>query len=486
LDVPCATWGPNGEQSSKSDRSTLDQFAALRIVGPAPVVRISSTFVASRHVDATPLASDNGASYASADATPERFSERIMNANRIHVADQRSFLDQRLQSLDAYRGLIMIALAFNGFGLRETARNHLKVSPDSRLWQTVLYQFEHVEWVGCAFWDMIQPSFMFMVGVSMAYSYVKRQERGDSWSRMFGHAIWRSLVLALLGIFLISNGGRSTEWSLMCVLTQIGLGYPFLFLLWNRPRWLQMLAAGGLLAGTWLMYVTYPTKGIDLTAGAPEFDITAGWAQKNLAGLDPAWHKSSNVGRAVDLRLLNLFPRDEPYEFNDGGYQTINFIPSLATMIFGLMCGELLRSNRTARAKVLLLVVGGIGGIAAGLVWHWQGVPLVKRIWTPSWALFSSGLCSLILAILFTVIDVVGWRKWSFPLVVVGMNSIAVYVMGMLLRPWTASTLRTHFGQDLFQILGSANEPFVRMTLVGLMFWLACLWMYRNKIFIRI
>jgi predicted acyltransferase len=84
------------------------------------------------------------------------------------------------------------------------------------------------------------------------------------------------------------------------------------------------------------------------------------------------------------------------------------------------------------------------------------------------------------------VIDVVRWRSWSFPLVVVGMNSIAIYVMGMLLRPWTASTLQTHFGQNVFRWLGEANEPFVRMTLVGLVFWLACWWMYRKKIFIRI
>ena len=78
---------------------------------------------------------------------------------------------RRLQSLDVYRGLIMVTLAFNGFGLAATARNHLKSAPDSSFWQAVYHQFEHVEWIGCSFWDLIQPSFMFMVGVSMAYSY---------------------------------------------------------------------------------------------------------------------------------------------------------------------------------------------------------------------------------------------------------------------------------------------------------------------------
>ena len=85
---------------------------------------------------------------------------------------------RRLLSLDAYRGLIMVSLAFQGFGLRETAGNHLATNPDSSLWQTVHYQFSHVPWTGCGYWDLIQPSFMFMVGVSMAWSYAKRSGMG--------------------------------------------------------------------------------------------------------------------------------------------------------------------------------------------------------------------------------------------------------------------------------------------------------------------
>ncbi len=141
----------------------------------------------------------------------------------------------RLQALDAYRGLIMISLAFVAFGLRGTAENHLATAPDSGFWKLISRQFEHVDWAGMGYWDMIQPSFMFMVGVSMAYSYVRRQREGQSWVRMFGHACWRSVALVALGIFLTSNGSRGgTNWQFMNVLSQIGLGYPFLFLLWGR------------------------------------------------------------------------------------------------------------------------------------------------------------------------------------------------------------------------------------------------------------
>jgi heparan-alpha-glucosaminide N-acetyltransferase len=394
---------------------------------------------------------------------------------------------QRLHSLDTYRGLIMVTLAFNGFGLFATADRHLKAEGDSSFWQTIHHQFEHVDWAGCAYWDLIQPSFMFMVGAAMAYSYLKRREAGQSYLRMLGHAVARSFILIFLGIFLISNGQPKTEWSLMNVLSQIGLGYTFLFLLWNRPVIVQGLAAVAILVGTWLLYVNYEGAGVNLETGAPAVGISKEWAQQHLADIPPAWHKNANVGHAIDLWLVNQLPVATPYRFNRGGYQTINFLPALATMLFGLMCGELLRSARPARQKLWILLIAGLGGLLLGQVLHLTGVcPIVKRIWTPAWAIFSTGWCCLILAALYGTIDVLGWRRWTFPLLVVGMNSIAIYCMSMTLKGWTARTWQTHFGPDLFKSWGVLNEPFLQATLVGLAFWLACLWMYRQKIFVRI
>jgi predicted acyltransferase len=396
-------------------------------------------------------------------------------------------VQQRLRSLDAYRGLIMIMLAFVGFGLAKTAALHLEQDPDAAFWTGVQYQFSHAPWVGCAFWDLIQPSFMFMVGVSLAFSYAKRQSLGHSSRRLLGHAAWRSVVLVLLGVFLSSNWSSTTNWTLVNVLTQIGLGYTFLFLLWNRPPIVQAGAAVAILIGTWVAFTAYPNAGVDLESGAPEVGVPAEWAQEHLVGVPRAWHKNANLAHAVDVRLLNLLPREEPFEFNNGGYQTLNFVPSLATMLIGLMCGELLRSQRRAGWKLLILVGGGLAGLAIGQLLNTTGVcPIVKRIWTPSWALFSTGWCCLILAALYGVIDVAGYRRWAFPLVVVGMNSIAMYCMGMLLKPWTERTLQTHLGQNVFQLLGTMYEPMVQSTMIGLVFWFVCLWMYRQKIFVRI
>lgn len=395
-------------------------------------------------------------------------------------------VEERLLSLDAYRGFIMIALAFNGFGLAQTASNHLEKNPDSSFWQFLKFQFSHVEWEGCAFWDMIQPSFMFMVGVSMAYSYVKRQRRGDSWGSMFGHALVRSLVLILLGVFLSSTSSKSTNWVFMNVLSQIGLGYPFLFLMWGRHVAVQFVVVALLLVGTGLLYTNFETAGIDLEKGDKSVGIEAEWAQTHLTGVPPTWHKNANVGHAVDLKVLNWFKREKPFEFNGGGYQTINFIPALATMLLGLICGELLRVSWTGGRKVAYMVGLGAALFCLGWAGDAAGWPIIKRLWTPTWALYSTGICCWILAGLYGVIDVLGFRAWSMFLVVVGMNSIAIYMMGQLLRNWTAKQLEIHVGSWLFEWLGPAYVPMLTATSVGMAFWLVCFWMMRNKIFIRV
>jgi predicted acyltransferase len=443
-------------------------------------------------------------------SVPETFAERdvkpcsdilkreVCNVANGNTSDDRSdFQQQRLHSLDAYRGLIMISLSFVGFGLAKTAGNHLKENPDSAFWQGVQYQFSHAQWVGCAFWDLIQPSFMFMVGVSMAYSYAKRQRLGHSYQRMLGHAIWRSIVLILLSIFLMSQWRDSTSWTFMNVLAQMGLAYPFLFLLWGRRVRTQALAATLILLATWVAYELYPNAGIDLTTGAPEAGVTKEWAEEHLEGVRASWHKNANIGHAIDLVVLNCFPRPEPFEFSSGGYQTINFIPSLVTMLFGLMCGELLRSGQSSGRKLLFLTAAGVSGLALGQLMNVTGFcPIVKRIWTPSWALFSGGWCCLILAGLYAVIDVLRWRRWSYPLIVVGMNSIVMYYMSMSFKPWTARQLQTHLGKDIFKLktywidasslINPAYEPTVQAVMVGLMLWLVCFYLYRHKIFIRI
>jgi predicted acyltransferase len=166
----------------------------------------------------------------------------------------------RLVGLDAYRGLVMLAMASSGFAFTKVARQF----PDSPTWRTLAYQFEHVPWRGCSFWDLIQPSFMFMVGVALPFSYASRRAQGQSQATLFGHALWRSLVLVALGVFLSSTSSKQTNYTFANVLCQIGLGYMVVFLLLGRSPRVQMATALTILAGYWLFFATYPVPGSGL------------------------------------------------------------------------------------------------------------------------------------------------------------------------------------------------------------------------------
>lgn len=386
---------------------------------------------------------------------------------------------QRLASLDAYRGFVMICLAASGFGIPQAAKNF----PESSFWQAAALQFEHIPWVGCAFWDLIQPSFMFMVGVALPFSLHRRRAAGDSSIGLWGHACWRALVLVLLGIALSSIGQKQTNFTFVNVLTQIGLGYALLFLIAFWPTWLQWLTAVLILAGYWAWFATYPLP-------PPNFDYTlvgmpADWPL--LTGFEAHWQKNMNAAAAFDVWFMNLFPRPEPFLFNGGGYQTLNFIPSLATMLFGVLAGDFIRRNTNRWKVVGVLVVGGLLGLASGLALNtFDLCPLVKRIWTPSWALYSTGWTVLMLAAFYLVIDIIGLRRWSFPLQVAGMNSIALYIMGQTLRPFTRETLNTHLGSQWVNLFGENYAPIVQSCGILLVFWIFVYWLYRQRVFLKI
>ena len=164
----------------------------------------------------------------------------------------------RLVSLDAYRGFIMLVLASGGFAIAEVAKSF----PDSPLWQFLGYEFEHVPWTGCSFWDLIQPSFMFMVGAAIPYSHASRIAKGQSSFRMAAHVLYRSVVLLLLGVFLASSSSSFTRTHFIFtnVLAQIGLGYAFVYLLVNRSFAFQLLIVLVILVGYWYVFFNQPVQ----------------------------------------------------------------------------------------------------------------------------------------------------------------------------------------------------------------------------------
>jgi predicted acyltransferase len=388
--------------------------------------------------------------------------------------------DARLRSVDAYRGLVMLAMASGGiatFGSLSGA--------DAGSWsiplELLLQQFDHVPWRGSVFWDLIQPSFMFLVGVSMPFSYSRRRARGDSWLRLFGHALLRSLILIALAVFLASNGSRQTNYTFTNVLGQIGLGYAFVFLLLGRPPAVQLAAAVLILFADWLLFALYPLPSRDFPHGL----FGANEPQLMMRGFFAHWNKNSNVAAAFDRLFLNLFPRpsDNPFHFDPGGYATLNFIPSIATMIFGVLAGELLRSKPWQVGKAQILLLAGAVLWMFGLFLDATVCPVVKRIWTPSWVIASTGWTCWMLAAFYWVIEDCGLRRWSLPLAVVGANSIAIYLMAQLMKPFVAASIRTHFGREVFD---GPSGPVVKGLSILAVLWLICVWLYKRKIFIKI
>jgi predicted acyltransferase len=383
-------------------------------------------------------------------------------------------------SIDAYRGFVMFLMMAEVLHLPRVAA----AVPESGFWKFLAWHQTHVEWFGCTLHDLIQPSFSFLVGVALPFSIASRVARGQTQGKMIGHALWRALILVFLGVFLRSVGRSQTNFTFEDTLSQIGLGYGFLFVCGLRSVKTQWIVLGSVLIGCWLAFALYPVPG-------PDFDyarvgVPPDWAY-HATGLAAHWNKNSNLAWAFDTWFLNLFPREREFLFNGGGYATLSFVPTLGTMLLGLIAGGWLRRPHGATDARVRFCIAGLALLAAGWLVHKTGLcPSVKRIWTPAWVLFSGGWCFLLLGAFHAVLDLARTRSWAFPLMVIGANSIAAYCMAHLIDTFIISSLRTHLGRSAFAMFGNAYEPLLTGGGVLLVLWLILFWMYRRRIFLRI
>ena len=284
-------------------------------------------------------------------------------------------------AVDTYRGFVMLLMMAEVLELARVAAAY----PGNWFWAFLGWNQTHVTWAGCSLHDTIQPGFSFLVGVALPYSIASRIAKGGTFWKMFAHALWRSLLLTFLGVFLRSTHSTMTNFTFEDTLSQIGMGYPFLFLLGFRPAKWQWGALTAILVGYWLAWALYPLPG-------PNFNWQAVFVPPDwhhYTGFAAHWDKNSNLGNAFDQWYLNLYPRVKPFVANDGGYLTLSFIPTLGTMILGLIAGRWLRES-APQVPVKKMIVAGVIGVAAGALLHFTGIcPVVKRIWTPSWVLFQ-------------------------------------------------------------------------------------------------
>jgi predicted acyltransferase len=348
---------------------------------------------------------------------------------------------RRYLALDAYRGFIMLLLVSDGFGLAA-----LRDNPD---WHRVASWFDHVPWEGAVFWDIIQPAFMFMVGVAMPFALAKRVSQGASHRDNLRHVVVRSVRLIILSQILMWVGrGRITP-QLINVLSQIAFTYLLSFFIMQWKWRYQVITAFGFLALWTALLFAFP-------------------------GPDGPFSRTGSVGLVVDRAIFH-------YDY-DPAYSTLNFIPSTVWTLAGVWAGRLLMNARSHVASLKVLAGGMLLSFALGLALR-PWIPMIKQLCTPSFIFYSLGWVLLMLIGFYWLIEMRGYKRPVFPLVVLGMNSIFIYSLGQLLHGWldravTVFTFR-------FGFLGTFG-PVAQSCTVLVIMWYLCYWLYQRKIFLKV
>ncbi|TDB67316.1 acyltransferase family protein [Arundinibacter roseus] len=364
---------------------------------------------------------------------------------------------QRLQSLDTLRGFDMFWITGGGQLV------HALTAATGWVWlQSIDNQLHHPEWHGFRAYDLIFPLFIFMAGVSTPFSMDSRLANGYSRSRLARKAVQRGLILVALGI-LYNNGLFKTEWADMrypSVLGRIGLAGMFAQLLYiYSPTRALYVWFGGILLGYWAFMTLFPVP--DCGAGLLTIEC------------NPASYLDQLL---VPGRLHNKIHDPEGL---------ISTLPAIATGLLGIFAGKFLRLSPQQVAparKVWLLLAAGVVCVGLALVWN-LFFPINKNIWTSSFVLLTGGLSFLLLALFYGVIDVLQFRSWTFFFVVIGMNSIVIYMVKKFIDfSFTADAL---FGG----LLSFFSEPVqIVGAVVAYIFiqWVFMWILHRNKLFLKV
>ncbi len=370
-------------------------------------------------------------------------------------------LSGRLASIDALRGFDMFWII--------GARSIVDGLRDLRFpgAGVLANQLTHSGWNGFTFYDLIFPLFVFIVGVSLVFAIRKRIERGEARAAIFRRVVWRSVLLFALGVFYnggVSESPMAENLRVMGVLQRIALVYFFasVLVLTTSVR-TQAASVAAILVGYWLAMRFVPVPGYG-------------------AGVWTPW---GNLARYVDMHLLP----GKPYWDTWDPEGILSTVPAVATGLLGVLTGHWLRAKRgprgralTAEARAGYLFLAGVLGVALGLL---AGLvfPLNKNLWTSSFVLLTGGLSAAALAAFYWIIDIRGFKKWAFPFVVIGLNSIAIY-LGVEIIPFD-DIARRLLGGDISALFGPGQAIFEAAVQLALE-WLVLLWLYRRKIFIRL
>ena len=371
---------------------------------------------------------------------------------------------KRLQSLDALRGFDMIWI----LGLENAIRGLCRIVPGWKgCWLDL--QVRHCAWEGLTFYDTIFPLFIFIAGVSFPFSYAKQRERGDSGLSIHLKLFRRVALLILFGM--VYNGLLSfkfEEFRYASVLGKIGLAWFVAALLYvHAGLRTRFVALAVWIAGYWaLLHVVAP----DAPAGASSFSMEGCFpGYLDRLGFTPGFLYGCR--KLADGTLV---------QYMDGSGVPVSVLGSASTAMLGMFAGDLLRSARDGIRTCAYLAGIGAGLVILGLVVSLD-CPVVKNLWTPSFALLTGGYSFLMLALFYWLIDVKGCDRWCFFLKVVGLNSIAIYMLRHIVD---------YRGISRFFLGGVASwfpDPlFVEMLGVTVLCWLTCWFLDRHKVYLKV
>ena len=365
-----------------------------------------------------------------------------------------SFASQRLYSLDALRGFDMFWI----MGAEEIFHALFKAT-GSPFWGAIANQFTHPDWNGFHFYDLIFPLFLFMAGVATPYSVGRELEKGKTKSDVMWRVVKRGLLLVLFGI--IYNNGLQlrplSEVRFGSVLGRIGLAYMFanIIYIYSKQR-AQIIWFCSLLLSYWLLL---------------KFNAAPGFTRGDLT---MEGNFASYIDRSIMPGKLYLGIHDP-----EG---LVSTIAAIGTGLLGILAGNFIKKNGPKASTALRLAGAGVASIVLALIWNFD-FPINKNLWTSSFVLLVGGLSLLLLALFYYIIDVLGYKKWSFFFRVIGMNSILIYMSGRFIN-WEYST--DGFFKWMGQLIGNPFNAVAMAICYVMVKWAFLYFMYKKKVFLRV
>lgn len=362
-------------------------------------------------------------------------------------------IGKRVLSIDALRGFDMFWI----IGGSSVAEAILKNDDPTSFGSRIVIQFEHVAWEGFRFYDLIFPLFIFLVGCVLPYSLEKY---AASPTKVYGRVIRRGVLLVMLG-FLV-NGVLQFDFANMRyahVLQRIGIVYVFAALLYLNSTWrAQVAVTVGILLGYWALLAWVPAPG----------------------GVAGDYSMEGNLAGYIDRTFMPGKILDKYYGFGDNeGF--LSTIPALATGLLGLLTGTWLKSSAGSWRKALGLVFAGVACLCAGYAWG-EWFPVIKNLWTSSFVLVAGGWSLLLLAVFYTVVDVLGFHRMAFFWIVIGMNAITIYVGQQIVDFYDIADF---FFGGLSRLFGESARLVMLVGILAIK-WLLLLFLFRHRIFLRV